>query len=290
MSAEFDILRNIIIGQYIPSDSPIHRLDPRAKLLGTLLLGLAVTVTRSVFVALLLLGLLALLTRLAQLEIRYLLRGLLPGLGFLIFLFVMQLLFQGVNTPCGTVWFEWRFVVLSPCLLRLLVLGAIRVVAFLFIVSLLTMTTTASHLTHGAEMLLAPFQRIGLPAHEIALANTIALRFIPTLAEELDRIMKAQASRGAAIGERRWWRPDRMAAERFPLFVPLFLNALRRAEELVVAMEARGYVGGKGRTKFVRFQMRAQDWLAIAFCTGVWLLVWLLPWQEWVNSVLGQLG
>jgi energy-coupling factor transport system permease protein len=166
-----------------------------------------------------------------------------------------------------------------------MVLGAIRVVAFLFIVSLLTMTTTASHLTHGAEMLMAPFRRIGLPSHELALAMTIALRFIPTLAEELDRIMKAQASRGANIGEARWWRPDRMAMERFPLFVPLFLNALRRAEELVVAMEARGYVGGKGRTKFVQFESHWQDWVALGFCLLLWLGAWLLPWSQWLGPL-----
>jgi energy-coupling factor transport system permease protein len=289
MSSEFNVLRNITIGQYIPAESPIHRLDPRAKLLGVLALAMAVSVTRSVFVALLLMVLLGVLTKLAHLEIRYLLRGLLPGLGFLIFLFVMQFLFQGSNVPCSTVWYEWRFFVFSPCLIRLFILGAIRVVAFLFLVSLLTMTTTASHLTHGAEMLLSPFQRIGLPAHEIALANTIALRFIPTLAEELDRIMKAQASRGANIGERRWWRPDLMARERFPLFVPLFLNALRRAEELVVAMEARGYVGSKGRSKYVRFQSRWQDWAAVAFCVLVWLAAWRLPWQQWIDGALGWL-
>jgi len=289
MTTEFDILRNITIGQYIPNDSPIHRLDPRAKLLGVAALAMAVTVARSVVAAFLLLVLLALITRLARLQIRYLLRGLLPGLGFLLFLFVMQLLFQGANAPCETTWFEWRFVVISPCLLRLLTLGAIRVVAFLFIVSLLTMTTTASHLTQGAEMLLAPFQRLGLPAHEIALANTIALRFIPTLAEELDRIMKAQASRGAALGERRWWRPDRMARERFPLFVPLFLNALRRAEDLVVAMEARGYIGSKGRTRYVHFQSRWQDWGAVLFCLLVWIATWRLPWQAWAERLLSIL-
>lgn len=278
MASDFEILRNVTIGQYIPADSPIHRMDPRAKLLAVLFLGLAVASTRSLIASVLILVGLFALTRAARLEIGYVLRGLLPGLGFLIFLFVMQFLFQGANIQCETVWYKWRFVQVSPCLMRLLALGAVRVVAFLFIVSLLTLTTTGSHLTHASESLLAPFQRIGLPAHEIALANTIALRFIPTLAEELDRIMKAQASRGAPMGERRWWRPDRMARERMPLFVPLFLNALRRAEELVVAMEARGYVGRKGRTKYVRFQSRWSDWAAVAIATLIWLAAWQLPW------------
>lgn len=276
--AEFEILRNITIGQYIPGDTPIHRLDPRAKLLATLVLAAAVASTRSILASLIILLCLFVLTKVAGFQITYVLRGLLPGLGFLIVIFIMQFLFQGPNVECESVWYKWRFVQISPCLLWVLGLGAVRVVAFLFIVSLLTMTTTASHMTHASELLLSPFQRIGLPAHEIALANTIALRFIPTLAEELDRIMKAQASRGANVGERRWWRPDRMARERMPLFIPLFLNALRRAEDLVVAMEARGYVGSKGRSKYVRFRSRWTDWAALGSVLALWALVWWIPW------------
>lgn len=274
MSADFEILRNVTIGQYIPLDSPVHRLDPRAKLLATLFLALTVTATRNVWASLAILAGLMVITKIARLDITYVLRGLLPGMGFLVFLFVMQILFQGGNVPCSVYYFQWRFIQLSPCLFWMVVLGAIRVVAYLFIVSLLTLTTTASHMTHASEMLLAPFQRIGLPAHEVALANTIALRFIPTLAEELDRIMKAQASRGADIGERRWWRPDKMARERMPLLVPLFVNALRRAEELIVAMEARGYVGGKGRSKYVQFHSRPLDWIVVAATAALWLAAW----------------
>lgn len=274
MSSDFEILRNVTIGQYIPVDSPVHRMDPRAKLLVTLLLAMTVGATRNVaFSAALLLGLFA-ITRLAHLEITYVLRGLLPGLGFLVFLFLMQIVFQGANVPCDTYWVYWRFVQISPCLGWFIVLGAIRVVAFLFIVSLLTMTTTASHMTHAGEMLLSPVQRIGLPAHEIALAYTIALRFVPTLADELDRIMKAQASRGADMGERRWWRPDKMVRERMPLFVPLFVNALRRAEELIVAMEARGYLGSKGRSRFVQFHSTPWDWIIVAAAFVLWLAAW----------------
>lgn len=284
MAADFEILRNVTVGQYIPGDSPVHRLDPRAKLLSVLFLALSVTVTRSLLISVLLLLLLMGITRIAGLDNRYVLRGLLPGLGFLVFLFIMQFFFQGSSVTCDTYYFQWRFVQISPCLFRLMVLGAIRVVAFLYIVSLLTMTTTASHLTHASEMLLSPLQRIGLPAHEIALANTIALRFIPTLAEELDRIMKAQASRGASIGERRWWRPDRMAMERMPLLVPLFVNSLRRAEELVVAMEARCYLGSKGRTKYVQFHSRPIDWIVTAAAILIFVAAWRVPWEYWIEN------
>ena len=276
--SEFEFLRNVTIGQYIPADSIIHRLDPRSKLLGALFFALAVSSTRSIIATLVVLVLLMGVVVLSKLPIPYVLRGLLPGLPFLIFLFAMQILFQGGNIPCGVTWFEWWFVRITPCLAELVVLGMLRVVAFLYIVSLLTLTTTSSYLTHGIEILLAPLQRIGLPVHEFALANMIALRFIPTLAEELERTAKAQASRGGDFGNAPWYRPDLMARARLPLIIPLFVNALRRAEDLVLAMEARSYVGGKGRTKFVELHFRAVDWVAILLSLAVWLAVWLLPW------------
>jgi len=275
---DFELLRNVTIGQYIPTDSVVHRLDPRTKILAALLLALAISSTRSIMASVILIGFLLMTARVARISPVYVLRGLLPGLGFIIFLFVMQILFQGAVVPCRTIYFEWWFIRITPCILQLVVLGALRVVAFIFIISLLTMTTTASYLTHGIEILLSPFQRIGLPTREVALANMIALRFIPTLAEELERIMKAQASRGGAIGTTSWWRPDLMARERMPLIVPLFVNALRRGEDLILAMEARCYVGGKGRTKFVQFHSRPLDWL-VGVCTlAVFMGAWLIPW------------
>ena len=274
----FELLRNITIGQYIPIDSAVHRLDPRAKLLIALLLALAVSSTGSVLASLLIIALLLLSAKVARIPISYVLRGLLPGMGFIIFLFFMQIVFQGSAVPCKIVYFEWWFVRITPCILQLVVLGVTRVVAFLFLISLLTMTTTSSYLTHATEMLLSPLQRVGLPVHEVTLANMIALRFVPTLAEEMERIMKAQASRGGDIGQVKWWHPIQMARSRVPLIVPLFVNALRRAEDLVLAMESRCYIGGKGRTKFVQFQSRPLDWIAVFGAAVVCLAAWLLPW------------
>jgi energy-coupling factor transport system permease protein len=152
------------------------------------------------------------------------------------------------------------------------------------------MTTTASHLTHGAEELMSPLTRFGFPGHEIALALTVALRFVPTLAAELDRLSMAQASRGAALGEAPWWRPDLVIRERLPLLTPLFVNALRSGEELVTAMEARAYVGGKGRSTFVRFRSTLSDWLLLGICVALWLVLWLLPWADWSWAQLGLAG
>lgn len=276
--SEFEYLRNVTVGQYIPTDSFVHRLDPRTKLLAALFLALAVTTTRSVLATLVLIALVMIVAKLSRIEVRYVLRGLLPALPFILILMAMQLLFQGRYSTCDGVFFEWWFIRITPCLVELVILGALRLVVFLFLVSLLTLTTTASHIMHGVESLLAPLQRIGLPVHEFALANIIALRFIPTIADELERIAKAQASRGGDFGGEKWYRPDRIARARLPLIVPLFVNTLRRAEELVVAMEARGYLGRKGRTKFVDLQMRQVDWMSILLCLGAWLLIWLLPW------------
>jgi energy-coupling factor transport system permease protein len=288
MSTNFETLRNITIGQYIPGESPIHRMDARFKLVATGVLILAITAGSTVVSALLAVAFLLAVTLLARISMPYILRGLIPAAGFLVLIVVFQLLFQGPNVACSEMWFEWHFVQISPCLVRVLTLGLIRVVAFLFLVSLLTMTTTASRLTHGAEALMAPLSRVGFPGHEIALAMTVALRFVPTLAEEMDRITKAQASRGASIGEAPWWRPDRIIRERLPLLVPLFVNALRRAEELVTAMESRAYIGDKGRTTFVHFKAAAIDWLFLGACVALWLAFWLLPWGAWAQ--LGLAG
>ncbi|MBX3011160.1 MAG: energy-coupling factor transporter transmembrane protein EcfT [Caldilineaceae bacterium] len=276
---EFELLRNVTIGQYIPTDSVVHRLDPRAKILAALLFGMALSVASQLLPQLILLTLLLLLTRLAGLKIRYVLRGLLPSMRALLFLFIIQLLFQGWREPSGQVFIEWHWLRITEHSLRMVGLGVLRVIEFFVLLSLLTLTTPATQLTHGLETLLSPLRRIGLPVHEIALMNMIALRFIPTLAEELEQIMKAQASRGGAIGQARWWRPDQMARERLPLIVPLFLTALRRSEELIVAMEARNYSSGIQRTRFAQLSWHTLDTLALLLMLSIYLLAWQLPWS-----------
>lgn len=273
----FELLRNVTIGQYIPTDSVVHRLDPRAKLLIALAFACALSFSRSIVVSTLLVLMLLACARIARLPIPYVLRGLRPVLPLVLFLMVFQLLFQGRTFPCDTVYFEWRFIVITPCLLQIVVRGALRVVAFLFLFSLLTMTTSSSDLAHGAEALGAPLKRVGIPVHELSLTYLIALRFVPTLADEADRVAKAQASRGGGFAEHKRWRVDRTARARLPLLVPLFVNALRRGEELIVAMEARGYLGAHGRTNYVRLHSRPLDWILVVLAFLVAGLVW---WVE----------
>lgn len=281
MAEEFEMLRNVTLGQYVPTGSVVHRLDPRYKIVTLLLLMLAFTLTLSIPVTVGLLGLVLGIAWLSKIPQSYLWRGLLPALPILAFLFFFQLLFRGRADTQGVVLFEWAIFRVTDTVLNAILVGAVRVVAFIFMSSLLTLTTTTTHLTHGVESLLGPLRVIGFPAHEVALVLAIAFRFVPTLIEELDRVAKAQASRCGQIGQNSRWRPDKAARARLPLIVPLFLSALRRGEELILAMEARCYVSGGRRTRLLQFTVGRADYVAVALGVGLVLAVW------WLGSGVG---
>jgi energy-coupling factor transport system permease protein len=284
----YELLRNVTIGQYIPTGSVIHRLDPRAKILATAILILAVSFNRSLIPNLIFTVVVLVITLLARIPLRYLARGILLGLPALIIIFIMQFLFQGWVDPPGRIYFEWGWIRVTRYSMHIIALSMLRITGFLFLTSLVTMTATTTELTHGVARLLAPFRRFGVPSHELALILTIALRFVPTLAEEMERIIKAQLSRGAEMGSS-FWRPDKTARALLPLFVPLFLGAFRRAEELVAAMEARGYISGDGRTNFVELQGRRVDFVVVVLAL---LLAALLIWSPFpaLREVLAPLG
>lgn len=275
---EFELSRNIAIGQYIPTGSIIHRLDPRTKILCGFFLIIAVSFVRSLLASLVLLTVIVLITWLARLPFAFILRGLVRGLPLVALFLGIALLYLGWQEPVGRVYFEWGWLRITRGALQAILLSLLRLFSFVFLVSLPSMTTTVSEITHGVEALLLPFRRFGVPAHEIALVNMIALRFVPTLADELERVMKAQASRLGEIGNLSIRRPVQIGRTLLPLVVPLFVNAFRRAEELAVAMEARGYVGGQGRTQFVMLHGARWDWVVVAvmllFCTGVLIAPW----------------
>jgi energy-coupling factor transport system permease protein len=285
----FELMRNVTIGQYIPTDSVIHRLDPRTKILAATFLILGISFNTSIIANTIFLIVVLLITYISRVPVRYMLRGFILGLPVLILIFVMQLLFQGWTEPAGKVYFEWGFIRITRYSLQLMAISLFRVVSFIFLTSLITMTSTTTELTHGVESLLKPFRRIGIPSHELALILMIALRFVPTLAEEMERIMKAQASRGADISRQGFWRPDKAARVVLPLIVPLFMGAFRRAEDLVLAMEARCYVSGEGRTKYVQLQARTVDYFVIAVSFAFMLLLILYPWPS-LRSIMVMLG
>ena len=275
--SEFSAFRNITIGQYLPYGSAVHRLDPRAKIVMFLVLVAAVAVTDSYAATLLLLMALLSIVYLSRVPVRYALQGLRPALPWIAIFATLQLLFfKGRYGPevCSPIW-SWGFIDVTTCSVRLIVLMVLRLFEFMILISLLTLTTSTTELTHGLEMLLSPLKRLRFPAHELAMVFTIALRFVPTLAEELEKIMKAQASRGADFGEQGRLGFVKRTRNLIPLIVPLFLSALRRAEDLSLAMEARGYVGGQGRTSFIQLKSVPRDYVALVavlcFCAFVLL-------------------
>jgi energy-coupling factor transport system permease protein len=269
--SEFEVLRFVAIGQYIPTGSILHRLDPRVKLTGVALLALALTLRATPTLAVLGLGLVLALLALARVPLSHALRGLRPLLPLFLIALVLQVLFYPHREAVAGGSLEllaWGPVVVSGA--GLVVLGAtlLAMVDVVLLLTLLTAIADVSDITHGIEGLLHPFQRVGFPAHELSLVLVVALRFVPLLGQELERLMKAQAARGGDFGR---WRGGLVQRIRrtLPLLVPLFVAALRRSEELVVAMEARGYTGGKGRTSLVRLQMRPTDIAALVLSIGV---------------------
>lgn len=264
--SEFELLRNMAIGQYLPTGSALHRLDPRVKLSGTVLLMLALMLRLSPGVALLGTLLVVGLFLVARVPLSYALRGLVPLRALLVAATLLQLLFyphrQAVEAGSIALW-QWGRFVVSGAALAALLATLLSIAALVLLLTLLSLTTSVTELIHGVEGMLGPLQRLGLPAHEVSMILVIALRFVPLLGRELERLMKAQASRGADFGRGRGGILRRVRRI-FPLIIPLFITALHRAEEMSVAMEARGYVGGRGRTRLVRLRMRPADWLALA--------------------------
>lgn len=269
-----ELSRNILIGQYIPGATLIHRLDPRTKILCTLALLFAVSFTRSLTAALIYLLLILALVRLSRIPVGFVLRPFVRGLPVILFFLAFSVLYLSWFQPDGVLLIDWGFIRVTSNALLQAALSLVRLMSILLLVSLPTLTTKITELTHGIELLLQPGARLGLPVHELALVITIALRFVPILTEELERVIKAQASRGGEVGALSWKEPKAIAQSLLPLVVPLFVNAFRRAEELAVAMEARCYLGGRGRTKFIELHGSWVDVAAtlvvLVFVAGVW--------------------
>ncbi len=259
--------RSITIGQYIPGESLLHRLDPRTKILVTCFLVVGLFFIDS-FLGY---GLAALYIGLAVLRSgippRYLFRGLRPVIAIILLTFLLNCFMTE-----GEILWQWGFLTLTREGLSRGGMLAIRLILLIVGTSILTLTTSPIALTDGLESLLRPGKRLGIPAHELAMMMTIALRFIPTLLEETEKIMKAQMARGADFESGNLLQ---RAKSLLPLLVPLFVSAFRRADELAVAMEARCYRGGEGRTKLNQLAFRWADYLAIG---GSGLFIMWLAW------------
>lgn len=266
------MLRDITIGQYFPTASTVHLLDPRVKLLGTIWF-VTILFSASHFWGMILCALfLMLVVLLSKVPFGYMLRGLRPVMLIIVFSAVINLFFTD-----GTVLVDWGWVRITWEGVLIAVKMSARMALLILGSSLLTFTTTPISLTDGVERLLQPFKRLGLPAHELAMMMTIALRFIPTLLEETDKIMKAQMARGARLDS---GNLIERARNLVPILVPLFVGAFRRADELAMAMEARCYRGGENRTRLKTLKFTRRDlWatLFIMICTLVILSSQWLP-------------
>lgn len=262
-------MRDITLGQYFPGNSPIHRLDPRTKLLGMLGYIVVIFLVKKITVFLLPALFVALVTYLARVPLSYLVRSLKPIRFLLVLMFIINLFM--VKT--GDLIWEWRFIEITEDGVYQAVYITLRLVLLLAGTSLMTLTTTPIALTDALEKLLAPLGKLGFPSHELAMMMTIALRFIPTLIEEADKIMKAQMARGADFESGNVFR---RAKSMIPVLVPLFVSAFRRADELAMAMESRCYHGGEGRTRMrvLHFAWRDAAAAAVFFAmTGAIILV-----------------
>lgn len=249
------MLKNITLGQFFPGNSPVHRLDPRTKLLATIALIAMVFVSQG-FAGFFVITAFVLATAASTgIHLKFLFRGLKPIFFIIVFTFVLNLFVQ----TGGTVLFSLGFLRITSEGLRTALFTAVRLILLVVASQLLTLTTSPISLTDGLESLLKPLRAVHFPVHEIAMMMSIALRFIPTLMDEADKIMKAQKARGANFEQ---GSLIERAKAMVPLMVPLFVGAFRRADELALAMEARCYRGGEGRTRMKQLAYRRGDLLA----------------------------
>lgn len=259
------MLKDITLGQYIPGDTVVHRLDPRTKIMLTMVYVIAIFFVNRLTSFLLMALFVGQILWTAKLSPKLIFKGIRALLIFVIFTAAINIyMTDGTRIPYLSFWiFNATYEGLY-----LAVIMALRLVFLVAGTSVLTYTTSPIVLTDGIEALLRPFRKIGVPSHEIAMMMTIAIRFIPTIIEETDKIMKAQSARGADFESGNLLQ---RAKAMIPLLVPLFISAFRRADELALAMECRGYRGGDKRTKMHQLKMHRCDyvaylWSAVAFC------------------------
>ncbi|MBQ6221821.1 MAG: energy-coupling factor transporter transmembrane protein EcfT [Solobacterium sp.] len=247
---------NFTLGRYIPMDSPIHKMDPRAKICAMLLVLIAVFMPAGWLGYGIIFVVVTGVILCAKLSFRYILKSMKPMMFMMLFLLVINCLVMKTGTPLFTI---GSFVIYSDAITQTLYI-VVRLLLMIMITTCLTATTKPLEMTLGIEDLLKPFEKIHVPSHEIAMLISIALRFIPDLIDETTRIMKAQESRGVDLKEGKF--TEKMMAI-LSLVVPLFVSAFQRAEDLANAMEARGYAPGEKRTRYKVLQMHKRDWILL---------------------------
>lgn len=273
------MLRDITLGQYYPADSVIHKLDPRVKLFGTLIYIISLFVFKGLPAFILAAIFLVVLIKLSKVPFSYMVKGLKTIVLIMLFAAVFNLFL----TPGTKLVSFWIFTITYEGLKNAVVM-MVRLVFLIIGTSLMTLTTTPNELTDGLEKALSPLKYIKVPVHEIAMMMSIALRFIPILIEETDKIMKAQMARGADFEH---GNLIQKAKNMVPLLVPLFVSAFRRANDLAMAMEARCYRGGEGRTKMKPLHYQKRD--RMAYLTLLVYLAAVIGLRIlWINVLSGM--
>lgn len=254
------MIRDITIGQYYPKESEVHQLDPRVKLAGTFVYMISMFCFHR-FLGFLFVSLfLGWIIKKSEIPFSYIVKGLKPILFLLVFTMVINALFVD-----GHIIWSWGILKISVEGIRKAVFMGMRLSLLVLGASMMTFTTTPNHLTDGLEQMLKPLRKLHVPVHEISMMMSIALRFIPILLEETDKIMKAQMARGADFET---GGMIKRAKNMVPLLVPLFVSAFRRANDLAMAMEARCYRGGEGRTKMKPLEYQQKDYIAYGVLIG----------------------
>lgn len=245
------MLKDITLGQYYQTESVIHRLDPRVKLVGTICYIISLFLVNNVWGYLAAALFLAAMIKLSNVPFKFMVKG----MKAIMFLLMLTVVFNVFLTPGEPLLSIWKLTITKEGL-RLAVMMAVRLTFLIIGSSIMTLTTTPNNLTDGMENLMNPLRKFKVPVHEIAMMMSIALRFIPILMEETDKIMKAQIARGADFES---GNIIKKAKALVPLLVPLFISAFRRANDLAMAMEARCYRGGDGRTKMKPLVYKKED-------------------------------
>lgn len=261
------MIKDITIGQYYPTDSIIHKLDPRVKLLGTIAFIVSLFIINNYIGFALATVVLFTVVKISKVPFKFMFRGLKS-----IFMILLLTVIFNLFTP-GEPLFKIGFITITIQGVHLALQMGIRLILLILGSSLMTLTTTPNNLTDGLESLLNPLNKIKVPVHEISMMMSIALRFIPILMEETDKIMKAQTARGADFET---GGLIKRAKSLIPLLVPLFVSAFRRANDLAMAMEARCYHGGEGRTKMKPLKYKLKDGISYLFICLFVVVIFLI--------------
>ena len=262
-------MNNMILGRYIPGNSIIHQLDPRGKLLSMFLFIFLLFWANNIQTNVLLFAFVFGLMYVTRISVAFYVKG----LKSMIFIIAFTTLFQLFATSQGTVLYYWWFFRVTDQGLMQAAIIFCRFLLIIFYSTVLTVTTTPLSLADAVEKILTPFKIIKVPAHEIGLMLSMSLRFVPTLVDDTNRIMTAQRARGVDFGEGNLLKKIRSF---IPILIPLFASSFKRADALAIAMEARGYRGGEGRTRYRNLQWKIKDTLAIVVILLLMLLVFCL--------------